>query len=789
MARVLRLKLFRDLWRQRIQCLAIIMIVACGVASQITSFSLIATLQTAMERYYESSRFPDLFAKVTPLSLSQVGQLRSVSGVSAIQPRLVFDSPLNLPKEPEDGATATLIAVPRDYLAGINRLVIRRGSAMEDLSANQVLVSEVFAEARGLAVGDSLSVNLQGHRTELSVAGIAISPEFLFQIRDGAGVPDNRRYAVLWMRYEDLSRAAGIPGRYNEVLITLQKDASRALVKERIERILGKDQVVQLQDRAQQVSHRYTSNAIAQLYSVAIVPPAIFLAVAAFLIYIATSRLIRLERENIAMQRAFGYSAWDVGLHYFCYVMIVVLLGCVVGIAGGVALASAAIGIYQEIYRFPTLPLCVSPLAVVYSLLASCIAGWVGGGYAVWRVASMPPAVGLRPEPPASYRLTWFDQIANLLRLSPIARMILRGIGRWPLRTALGVLGIALGIGVMILGSYTQGAIGYVIDFEFFLTRRYDLMIQFAPGTQQQSLGEIRRLPGVLTVEGFASAGFKISAGHVDRSVTVLGVERERTLICPVGENLRPVQFYGHGVALSRKLTEALHVGLGSIVELSPLGARDKAVEVRVEAIVADYSGLNAYLDLKDFKRWFRENGSVGGAIVQCDANQLTALIQELNRRPHIQAVTVKQAALENFKTNDSKNLLLFRVFNMLFSCVIGVGAVYSIASISLVERQRDLALLRVLGYSAAETGRVLIGELMVMSAIAIPVGCLSGWGFAYIATWMLNSETQRIPLWIQPASYVSAVLVSILSALISAIIIQRSVNRLDCVTQLKSKD
>jgi len=420
MLRALNVKLMRDLWRQRMQCLAIIVIVACGVASQITSFSLIATLNSAMQVYYESSRFPDLFVHMDALPISQADRLRSISGITAIQPRIVVDGPLQVPEEPDDPATATLIAVPEAFDGTLNRLVIRKGAPMNELSRNEVLVSEVFAEARQLKIGSKLHVSVQGERHELKVGGIAISPEYLFQIRDGAGVPDNRRFAVLWMRYEDLSQSTNMAGMFNDIELTIRNDASPLIVKERIEQILSSGSRLSMTEREMQVSHRYTNNAIKQLYSVAIVPPAIFLAVASFLIYIATSRLVKTERENIAMQRAFGYSAWDVGKHYFTYVMIVVMAGCVAGILGGILLASMAIGVYSEIYRFPTLPLCVSLGSIVYSILASCVAGWIGGGYSVWLVASMPPALGLRPEPPASYRLNWCDRVAEWLMLRSI---------------------------------------------------------------------------------------------------------------------------------------------------------------------------------------------------------------------------------------------------------------------------------------------------------------------------------------------------------------------------------
>ncbi len=785
----MNIKLLRDLWRQRLQSLAITMIVACGVASQITSFSLISTLRSAMQDYYDAARFPDLFVHLDATPLSQARRLNSISGVNAIQARLVLDGPLQISKDLNDTATATMIAVPAEYEGGINRLVVRQGASLPELSRHQVIVSEVFAEARNLRLGEELQVTILGQRHDVTVAGIAISPEYLFQIREGAGVPDNRRFAVIWMRYADLSEFANLSGLYNDVLLTLNNRVPIEFVKEHVARSFSTRSNLNILERSAQVSHRYTTNAVSQLYAIAIVPPAIFLAVASFLIYIATSRLVRIERESIAMQRAFGYSSFGVGNHYFLYVMIVVLSGCVLGILWGIVLANQAITIYNEIYRFPSLPLCISKWSLAISIVASSLAGVLGGAYSVWSVVSIPPALGLRPEPPASYRLTWYDQLAACFNLRPIPRMVLRGLGRWPLRTMLGVMGIALGIGVMVLGSYTQGAIAYIIDFEFFFTRRYDVMVQFAPNTSIHAIDEVQRLPGVIHSEPFESGRFSIRCGHRYRTVTVMGIPQKNSMLKPVTQDLRPIQLHCHGIAISYSLAEALHADLGTTIELSSLAGERMVKELPTECLVTDYTGLNAYVDLDDFRNWFCQQRSVGGVYLQVDSNYLQTLTDALEQRPNVQAVTIKNAALENFIRNDSKNLLLFRLFNMLFSAVIGVGAVYSIASISLLERQRDLALLRVLGYSAAETGRVLMGELLVMSLLAIPVGCLTGYWFAAIATWMLNSETQRIPLLIQPSAYGSSVLVSLAACLISACVIQRRVNRLDCIAQLNGKD
>jgi putative ABC transport system permease protein len=742
-----------------------------------------------MEQYYTNERFPDFFVKTVPLSLQQASRVEKVPSLSGVQPRLVVDASFSLSGQSHDPLIAKMVAVPKVYEETLNCVVVRQGMSLSEMTSNQVLVSEVFAEARKVKIGDELQVMLGGKQVSLEVAGIAISPEFLFQMRDGAGVPDNQRYAILWMRYDDLASAVSMSGYFNSLLLATRTPDRSELIKDQITQSLPTDAVLVVENRSEQISHRYTTNAIDQLYSIAIMPPVIFLSVAAFLIYIAMSRLIKTERQNIAILRSFGYSIFETGQHYALFIVIVVASGCLVGTVVGWILAHQATAVYASVYRFPSLPIQFDPWALGYSIAAAAAAGLLGGGLSVWKAATLAPAIALRPEPPASYRATWIDRVASWINLGSLNRMIVRGILRWPVRTGLGILGIALGIGSMVMGGYTQGAIQYVIDFEFFLTRRYDIMVQMKEGTSESAIGELLRLPGVLACEPFESEACKITVGDRQRTVILYGLQDDAQLVCPVDDDLKPVSIPPQSVALTAELFEALQVSLGDSVEVELLNGSNKIVNMPTRAQMSDYAGLNAYVSLNDFRKWFRNDKSVRGACLQVQTDHVDAVTRMLNQRPKIVAVTVKSKAIENFLETDSKNILLFRFFNMLFSSVIGIGAVYSIASISLFERQRDLALMRVLGYSANETGRVLIGELIVMMVLAIPVGCLSGYLFACLATWMLNTETQRIPILVQPDVYIASSLVSCVSCAISAFIILRRVHFLDCIALLKSKE
>ena len=786
---VLTIKLMRDLWRYAVPNLAIALIVACGVASQVTAFSLIHSLESALENYYSDSRFADLFVQVADQPLNQLERLREIDGVVAVQPRLVAEGSLSIEEQSNARAIAAMIAVPSDVTSQANTLVIRQGVGLADLAQHQVIVSEVSAEARQLTLGREVELTLDGRVQRVTVAGIAISPEYVFQIREGDGIPDNSRYAIVWMRLDGLEKLSQRQGIVNQVCMRVRPGISMWQVRERVEQIMGRGQVVRISERSDQISHRYTANAVRQLYSVATVPPSLFFAVAAFQVTIAMARLLKSEREDIAIQRAFGYSRWAVAMHYLRYILAVTTLGSLIGIVMGGLLASHAIHMYGQLYRFPELPVRLSIFAVCLSVIISTLIAIAGGAYSIIRMASYPPSLTLRPEAPASYRWSWLDTVSIRIIQQPIVQLAIRSLLRWKVRTALGIAGLALGVGVMILGAYTQAAVAYVIDYEFFFTRRYDLAVQFAPGVDHRALTELQHAPGVLACEPIEVSSATLKSGNNQRVITLTGLDAAGELVAPRTSELEIVPLFRGGLALSEQVAQSMAIAVGDLVELEFSRNAKQNEWVRVTSIFRDYSGMNAYAKFDDLQSWLHTQRFLSAVVVRLDPAHSESTTRTLADLPRVRSVHRMSAMIDSFRENDEKNLLVFRLFNILFSSVIGVCAVYSVASISVIERKKDLAMMRVLGYTPIETGLAIIGEMLIMLVIALPLGCAAGWAFAALATWLLNSETQRIPMLVSPQTYFSAMLVSLASFSIACVLIMRLIYRLDCVSILKSGD
>ena len=420
-------KLFREVWGMRGQALAIALVIASGVSTFVMALSTFQSLEETQAAFYREYRFADVFASIKRAPNSIADRIREIPGVDIVQTGVAAGVNLDI-EGYSDPATAMLVSVGENGNSELNRIYLREGRLVDPLRDDEAVVSEAFAEAQGLVPGDRLSAIINGRKKELTLVGVALSPEFVNQIKPGSIVPDFKSYAILWMAERPLATAYDMDGAFNSVALTLTPEANAAEVIDRMDAVLARYGGRGAYARADQVSHRYLTEEFRQLESLATVFPTIFLGVAAFLLNVVFSRLFQTEREQIATLKAFGYSNWAIGFHYLQFVALIASVGVVLGIIGGGWLGSGMSAMYMEFYRFPYLHYWIGPSVVAMAVLIS-LAACVGGTiFAVRRAVKQPPAEAMRPEAPARYRRTWFDRTILARAFSEPARMIARNL-------------------------------------------------------------------------------------------------------------------------------------------------------------------------------------------------------------------------------------------------------------------------------------------------------------------------------------------------------------------------
>jgi len=786
--RALDQKLLRDLWRLKGQVIAIGMVIASGVAVLVMSLVALDSLDETAEAYYERYRFADVFASVKRAPERLVQRIAEIPGVQAVETRISEFATLDL-EGFEEPAIGRLISIPERGESALNRLALREGRLVEPGREDEVVLSVPFAEAHGFRPGDELRVIMNGNKRTLEVVGLALSPEFVYAIAPGALTSDDERYGVGWMGRDALEAAYDLEGAFNDVSLTLLRGIQPETIVERLDQLLARYGGTGAFARADQLSNWFLMNELEQLGTVSSLLPAIFLSVAAFLTNMVLARLIAIERSEIGLMKAFGYSHLEVGWHYVKMVMAMSAVGIVIGWIAGAWLGQIITRNYAELFRFPILFYRANPsvfgLAALVTL-AAALAGTIG---AVRRAVLLPPAQAMRPPAPTIYRHTRFGDARLARWFDQPTRIVMRQIARWPGRSAITSAGVGLSVGVLVMAYQWSDSIDHSLDTYFFQAQHQDITVSLFEPQSAAAIYGFRRMPGVIVAEParMVSADFRFET-HSHRGA-IEGVHPDAFLrpIYDAAGEIVPVP--ADGLVISTKLAEKLGVGIGDSVQVEVRQGRRPKLQVPVVSVFETYIGTPAYMHIRAIDRLLFERPSIENVNLLIDESERSALLAELKNQPKVSAVMFRRAAVETFRDVVAETLYIYIGFFTVFASALGFGVIYNSARIALSERGRELATLRVLGFSRGEISYILLSEMALLVFLALPLGCMMGFGLAWLMTTAFETELYRVPLVVEPSTYGIAVLIALVAAVLSAALVRARLDRLDLIAVLKTRE
>lgn len=783
--RALNIKLLRDLKSLRGQGLAIALVVAGGVATFVMSLATLDSLRLTQRSFYRDQNFAEVFADLKRAPEPVAARLRALPGVAVLETRV--RAPVHLRLEGfADPVTGLMISIPDGAQPQLNRLFLRSGRLPDVERSDQVLVGEAFAEAQDLVPGDSLDVVINGRFQRLVVSGIALSPEYIYQIRPGELFPDFSRYAILWVNREALAAAFGMEGAFNNVVLTLAPDYSAETVIDALDLLLEPWGGLGAYGRDEQISHRYLESELEQLEVMARFLPLIFIGVAVFLLNIVAARLVRGQREQIAVLKAFGYGNAAVASHYLAQILTVAVLGAAAGIACGAWLAEGMSSMYRDFFRFPWLEFRLRPSIAGTAALLTLAAAALGTLGSVRGAFRLPPAEAMRPPPPARYRRALVERAGAGRFFSQPARMILRNLERQPLKSLFSMLGIACAAAILMLTGFQQDAINHMLDVQFRLAQKQDMSVVFNEPVEQRAVRELAALPGVRHVEGFRSVPAILRHGHREYRGSLQGYPEGGELFHVLDADLRPLQLPEAGVLLTDHLGRLLDVAAGDVIEVRILEGRRERLELPVAGLVTEYVGSGAYMRQAALNRLLREGPAVSGAFVALSPGAAPGLQRRIEEIPAVASVSLRETMIEAFENLMAENIMVFVFFNMLLAGSIAFAVIYNNARIAFAERGRELATLRVLGFTRGEVAFILLGELVLLTLLAIPPGFLLGAALCWLLTWGMQTDLYRVPLVLLPSTFAFAAAVVLLVTLASALLVGRKLRELDMVSALK---
>lgn len=814
---VLDRKVLRDALRLWAQVLAIAMVLACGVMTIVLAVGAFRSLDDTRRVYYDHYRFGHVFAQAVRAPASLANEIAAIDGVSAVSVRIVKPAILDIAGM-DAPATGLALSVPSGTQPAVNRLFLRDGRLPSAEQVNEVALDERFARAHGFAVGDTFLATISGRKLTLRITAIVLSPEFVYALGPGDIVPDDRRYAVFYMGEQAMAGLFDMQGSFNDVAVRLMRGGSEDRVMEALDAILDDYGGAGSFARDQQTSHAFLDSELTQLNAMARVIPPVFLFVSAFLVNMILSRLIALEREQIGLLKACGYSSLAVAWHYAKLVMVIAIIGLVVGGVAGTLFGQGLTRLYQQFFSFPFLIFRQSLDLYAIAAAVSVAAALAGAAKAIWSAVVLPPAVAMRPPAPQRYRSIFTG--AHLF--SQLTTVALRQMMHRPLRTALTTLGLAMAVSLLVTALFSRDSIDFMVETVFFRSERADARLAFSQDQAPGVISAVRNLPGVISAEIYRSVPVILRNGHRQKRMAITGRQEQSELSRVLDRDGRMIPMPSQGILLTERLAGHLGATPGTELEVELIEQGHRIVTINVSAIVEGYVGLGAHMRIDALDRLVGDGPRASGAWVDVDENRLAAfnhllanapsglggswpplpsgsvavasilpgfLYVAVKQTPALGSIALQAVSREKFQQTIEQNIDISMQIYAAIAVIIAFGVVYNSARIQLSERARELASLRVLGFTRAEVSRVLLTELAIIVLAAQPLGWLIGYLFALSVIEGFASDLFSIPLVIYPATYAWSSIIVLAAAAVSTLLVIRRVANLDLIRVLKTRE
>ncbi|MBA3067924.1 MAG: FtsX-like permease family protein [Hyphomonas sp.] len=779
-------KMLRDFLGMRIQAIAIALVIAGGVSVQLLSSGLVTSLEETRRAYYERNLMADVWAPVVRAPQGVIDSLRQIAGVQAIEGRLRFGIRIDMPAS-QGPVLGEVISIPESHEPSVNRLHVSMGRLPANGRRDEAVVLKRFAEAHRIGPGDKISFIIRGRQVQVMVTGLVMSPEHVYAIAPGELVPDEKRFGVLWMNERALSELAGWEGAFNEAVLRLSRGASVSGVLGRLDSELAVYGAVGAFDRSDHVSDAFVSSEVDQLRTLGRVVPPVFLGVGAVLVYVVISRLVMVQRPAIGLLKAYGYSDREVLMHFLKLVGLIGSLGLLTGVLLGIWFGREMARLYIRYYDFPFLLFraAVSDYVVVGAVSALSVLG--AGLLAVRASVALNPADAMTPPPPPDYSKAAGIAITRARWIDQQTRMILRQIIRWPGRALVTVGGIAASLALLLSVLVMMDGMERMIASYFSEANRYDAVVTLTEARGPTALHDVRRVPGVLAAEPFRVVTATLRSGPSTERVALIGTSPDSELarlIDSAGKEVRPPP---SGLVLSDDLARKLKTGPGDTIELQITEGRRPNEPVEVAALARTYLGSAVLMDITELNRIMGEGAVISGAYLKTDAAQEDRLRTELVQAPGVATVSFLGPAEDRLRALMDENIGVSLTVFALFAAMIALGVVYNSVRISFTERQRELASLRVLGFSKVAVSYILLGEVALLTLLAVPSGIGAGCLLSMYFAEAMGSELFRLPLAFVPATMATASLIVMGTVVLSGLIVRQRIDKIDMVEALKS--
>ncbi len=784
---ILNRKLLRDLWQSKGQFLSVLVIVIIGVMFYTGINSAFNNLNGASEKYYREYRLSDIWASFYRAPENVEDKIKSLPFVKMATGRVVQDLKLDMGDE---NVAVRLITLPDEKKDVLNDVMITSGRYFTNAESNQCLVEEGFYNAHGLQPGDFIYPVVGGKEVKLKVIGAAKSPEYVYPLREGELVPDNKKFGIVYVKKSFGQAISGFNGSINDLSILVEEGRDLEQAKDDIKKYLREFGVSAVVDREGQISAKMLSEEMKGLKAAGGSFPIVFFIMAAVIIYITMGRMVENQRTQIGVLKAFGFTNFQVLLHYLSYSVFIGAAGSAVGAVFGMFLGKAFTDLENTYFNLPAADMKMYPELVIPASALTLLFCLLSGYNACKKGFRITPSEAMRPKAPLTGRRTVIEKLALFWdHITYFWKMILRNVFRYKRRAALTSTGVIFATALTFIAFGEMDSINYLIDQQYGNIQNYDIKVSFSGFLNMEELNDLKSIPHVAQFEPVVETGVEVSSGWRKKDVAFTALIDDPQIYKVTDKDGNPLKPPRSGILIPDKLAQTLGVKPGDTIYVkSVLPGMDKK-EMRVKGVVAQYIGSSVYGSMDSLNRLLGEGIIANTAVIKLDsAVYEKEVFDRLKEMPAVLSVQSKSDSLNNLNKSMSSMTSFIGVM-ILLAAVLSVAVIYNIATINIFERQRELATLKVLGFKDSEVRSLIFNENYLITFFGILVGLPFGRWLGSAMFSMYETDAYNFVFVTGAGSYIIAAVLTIGFTIFANLILMKKIRTISMVEVLKSNE
>ena len=790
---ILARRLGRYVKNNKGQFLAVAAVIMVGITVYTAMSTSYFNLSTTQQQYYRENNFADYYFQVVKAPEGITRQIAVIPGIKRVTGRIQQDVPLI--KDDNERGTIRLVSFTMPMENELNRLTLLEGSifaASGPESGNEVLLDPQFAAAHHLSAGDRVAIIVNNRKVFLNVIGSATSPEFIYPMKDSAALmPDPENFGIFMLENKPAQQILGMAGEINQVLIEFTPGADQDQAVADIKDILKPYGNLASYPRKDQLSHAVLQSELDGLRSVSTVLPVMFLAVAAAIQFVIQRRMVRIQRAQIGVMQALGYNNKQIMFHYISYGVTVALIGAMAGILMGLLLSGVISDTYAQYFNLPQGLKGYNLKAILYGLGLSLGVGVAAGWTSCRGILHLNPAEAMRSEPPRSSGRSIVEYWPTLWqRLGSGWKMSLRSISRNRGRFILTLVGVVFAVGLLVVAFFTNDSVNYLMQKHFYDEQNYDLLVRFESLTKAGELNNISRIDGVNKVEPLLEVPVKMYCRGKNEDDALLAYGPGTSMKKILSASGKPLGIPDDGILINERTARKLGVAAGAEIEVETLlsaGPTHRGT-IKIVGVNRQLIGGGSFIGLESANRLLQERNVISAVMIKVYPGQIGAVEKEINKMLNVAAVQSRQKELANFGKNMGSVLYAVSLM-VIFAVVLGLAIVFNSSVISFAERQREIATLRVLGFTNGEVSGLLLKEIILQCLVGILLGLPFGRLMAAAYVQSVNTDLYTLPVVIYPLTYVLAAVGGIVFTMLAHRLALKGLKKIDLVESLKNTD